>query len=158
MARIYRELPVGETLKIELKEGQFLPGRVAWARDWYVGLTFDEAIDVEEALASRWISECGQRPRLPRIEVECPARVRIGSRFYAGTLRNISQGGAKVEIARSLEAWGDASLRVADLPPFASQIRWMFGDCLGLSFNERLPFEVLALWLHNQRTGDAPQP
>lgn len=158
MARVYRDLGVGERLSVELRQEQLLEGKVAWSRDWYVGITFDAPIDVEDSLASRWVSELGQRPRLPRIDIDCPARIRVGSRFYAARLRNISQGGAKVQLFKPLEAWGDAALSLLDLPPLKGQIRWMFDDCLGLSFNERLPFEVLALWLQDHRTVDEAQP
>jgi len=151
MARVYRAMAVGETLSVELREGQLLSGTVAWSRDWYVGISFDAEIDVEDALATRWVSEFGHRPRLPRIDIDCPARIRVGSRFYAARLRNISQGGAKVQLFKPLAAWGDAALSLLDLPPLKSQIRWMFDDFVGLSFNERLPFEVLALWLQDHR-------
>lgn len=150
MARVYRDMMVGERIAVELREGQILSGDVAWSRDCYVGITFDVDVDVEGILASPWVSEQGKRPRLPRIEVERPARLRVGSRFYAARLHNISQCGAKVELGKPLDSWGDAALSLADLPPLKSQIRWMYDKCIGISFNERLPVDVLALWLNNQ--------
>ena len=69
------------------------------------------------------------------------------------TLVDISQGGAKVQLRRPLQADAEAILTLPDLGWLESSVRWSDGCTIGLAFNERLPFEVLVRWIQERRTG-----
>ena len=152
-ARVYRSLAVGEAVQVEFKNDERLAGTVKWVCEFEIGIGFEEDIAVEAVLSSRWATENGRRQRLPRIDVKCPCQLRLGSRFYLATLLDISQGGAKVQLRRPLQASGDAILTLPDLGWLESSVRWSDGCTVGLSFNERLPFEILVRWIQERRNG-----
>jgi hypothetical protein len=68
------------------------------------------------------------------------------------TLRDISQGGARVQIpAPAMELGQIVHLSLPDLPPAAGAVRWVGGAEVGISFNECIAFEQLARWIHERR-------
>ena len=152
-ARVYRSFAVGDAVQVEFKNDERLVGTVKWVRGCEVGIGFEEDIMVEAVLNSRWATEDGRRQRLPRIDVKCPCQLRVGSRFYLATLVDISQGGAKVQLRRPLQADAEAILTLPDLGWLESSVRWSDGCTIGLAFNERLPFEVLVRWIQERRNG-----
>lgn len=153
-ARVYRTFEVGETVQVEFRNDERLPGVVKWVRQFEIGVGFEEEISVEAVLTSRWATEDGRRQRLPRIDLECPCQLRVGARFYLATLVDISQGGAKVQLRRPLQGNADAILTLPDLGWLESSIRWSDGAKVGLAFNERLPFEVLVRWIQERRSSN----
>ena len=152
-ARVYRKLAGGEHVQIEFRSGELLSGAVVWERDWEVGIVFPALIDVEAVLASRWVTESGRGRSLPRIEVGCRGRLKMGPQTYNVELQDISQGGAKVKTQTPLVDKGDAVLTLPDLPPVAGVVRWVGGTNVGISFNECIPFEQLARWIQAHRAG-----
>jgi hypothetical protein len=157
-ASVYRHLDIGDCVEIEFRSDERLPGEVVWTRGQEVGIAFPADIDVEAVLASRWVSENGKQQRLPRIDMECACRVRVGSNFYLGKLRNISQGEAKVDVQRPFQGTGDATLTLPEFGTIDCTIRWSGKTTVGLCFNERLPFVVLAQWLQAQRAKQMEAP
>lgn len=150
-ARIYRKLVGGEHVQIEFRSGELLSGAVVWERDWEVGIVFPALIDVEAVLASRWVTESSRGRSLPRIEISCRGRLKMGSRSYSAELQDISQGGARVVTQTPLISKGDAVLTLPDLPPVAGVVRWVGGIAVGISFNECIPFDRLARWIQERR-------
>lgn len=150
-ARVYRTFQVGERVDVELRFDERIEGTVQWVRDFEIGIAFPEEIDVAAVLTSRWVTEDGRRQRLPRIELECRCRFRVGSRFYLASLVDISQGGAKLQTHRPIQGSGDAILTLPELGSLESAIRWSHGNRVGISFNERLPFELLVRWIEDRR-------
>ena len=73
MIRAYSKITAGTRLSVELKQGDPVAGVVQWVEDDLTGVAFDVPIDVVGLLAS---TAEGPRPRLPRIEITCTARVR----------------------------------------------------------------------------------
>jgi hypothetical protein len=67
-------------------------------------------------------------------------------------LCDISQGGAKVRLQTRPCGMGEAVLTLPDLPPLQGVVRWVDESVIGVSFNERMPFEVLAHWLQERRS------
>lgn len=62
--------------------------------------------------------------RFPRHEIQCRARIRIGTRHYAGYIHNISRGGAKLRTITPIRKLGRVVLRLPDLPPLQCRLRW----------------------------------
>ena len=120
--------------------------RVVWVKDRHAGLAFAEPTDwtglLRPATAGRkW------QPRKPRIAIDRLAALRIGwARHFVG-LRDISQGGVRVE--GDLDAAPGTEL-VVTLDGFGAvpgNLRWRGGGACGISFNEALPLRALNRWL-----------
>lgn len=150
-ARVYRKLAGGEHVQVELRSGERLSGHVVWERDWEFGIEFPELIDVDSVLASRWVTESGRGRSLPRIQVTCRGRLKMGPRSYSVVLNDISQAGAKVQTHTPIVDGGDLVLTLPDLAQVAGIVRWVGGTDVGISFNECIPFEVLARWIQKYR-------
>ena len=150
-ARLYKRKNPGDVVQIELKSGRLLSGRIAWTRGLEVGVTFHEPIDVEDLLLSRWVSESGQRPRVPRVGVSCPGILRANGRSLSARVHNISPGGARVEVQSELETMCEVVLFLPNMQPITGSVRWSKGGTAGLSFNERLPLDLVAQWVDLQR-------
>lgn len=148
MARIYRPLALDDRVEVEFAAGLFVEGRVLWAKDWTVGIAFEQLIDVEAVVAvARATDPTAERRRGPRLALDCPAQLRVNSRFYHGRIRDISEGGARFQSARSLKKTGPVLLLLPEMPPLAGAVRWIDGQECGLAFNETIPEEALERWV-----------
>ena len=152
-ARVYRKLFPGDEVEIEFRSGELLGGSVVWEGEYDVGIIFPRPIDVTQVLASRWSTQTEKRRALPRIAVDCEARLSNGLRTVEVTLRDISQGGASLESSVDAGGLGKVELSLPDLPPIAGVVRWTSGANIGVSFNECLAFETLARWIQARREG-----
>ena len=150
MAHIYSCLREGDTVGVELKTNFRLGGTVTWIEGSNVGISFDDPIDVEEILASHAGLEDGWRPRLPRVEVDRLATLRIGARVYGVSIRDISQGGVKLETDQPIDEGADVVLTLDNLPPVKGVSRWFAGGLCGVSFNQVIPFRDLMGWLRTK--------
>lgn len=88
----------------------------------------------------------GQRRRLPRYEVQCRARIQIGTRQYAGYLHDISQAGAKLRTITPIRRPGRVILRLPDLPLLRCQLRWTDAYNAGVSFELALSRAEFSRW------------
>jgi len=148
MIRPYCDVAEGTPLVIELKTGCSVPCTVSWSRDGLVGVTFQTLIDVVEILST---SDEGPRPRMPRIEVNCLATVRDGSRIYRMRVQDVSQGGVKLESAVVVEPGANLVVSLPGLDPQTAAVRWNEDGFLGLTFNRLLPLTELVEWLRAMR-------
>jgi hypothetical protein len=151
MARVYRRVELGETVKFELAGGRHLEGAVLWSRDWEVGVAFPDPIDVEALLTEQWVTKTdGDRRSSLRVDVECPATLQVRLRFYYGKLCDLSPTGARVRTHGALKKTGAAMLSLPGLPPLPATIRWVRDKDCGVQFQEPIPAEALALWLEER--------
>src|SRR3546814_5147694 len=67
------------TLFRSLKTNQQIPSIVTWSDGSNIGITFDAPIDVEELLTAEPVLDNGWKPRLPRVEVDRLATLRVGA-------------------------------------------------------------------------------
>lgn len=148
MIRAYCPIPAGTKVGVELKHGSAVAGVACWADGHHVGISFDQPIDVVELLA---FSMEGPRPRMPRVEVDCAASVREDGTIHRTRLRDISQGGVKLESKSRLTIDSDVVVTVAGMPPQAGVVRWREGDAYGISLNRIIPLPTLVDWLRAQR-------
>lgn len=148
MARVYRKVSLGDAVTVELAGGQMFPGAVLWTREWDVGVAFAAPIEVDEILATQWLTaDPADRRTSLRITVECPATLRVRRRFYYSRLCDLSPSGARIELASELKRKGDALLTLPDLPVIPADVRWAKDRQCGLSFKEQIPIEALHEWL-----------
>ena len=146
MAHVYSALATGDVLAVELKSNQQISGRVVWAQGTNVGIAFDAPVDVEELLSSQ-MKEEGWRPRLPRVEVDRLAMLRLGAGIYGVSTRDISQGGVKVETDRPFDSGADVVLTLDRFRPVPGVVRWYHDGLCGVAFNQVIPFRELMGWL-----------
>ena len=146
MIRPYCEIESGTRLRVELKQGEPVEGIAQWVKDDCLGVTFDEPIDVLALLSA----EDGPKPRMPRIEIDGAASIRIEKDVYRARVENISQGGMKVECQADLPIGPEVIVSINGLEAFRAIVRWKNGDSYGITFNRVLPLPVLVNWLQAQ--------
>ena len=122
MAHVYSQHRVGERISVEIKSDHEVPGTIKWCHESNVGIAFDEPIDVAEMLTTQNQRDSGWRQRMPRIEVDRLATVRIGARICG---------------ANTLDKFR----------PVKGVVRWSSGSRCGIAFNETVPFGELMGWL-----------
>ena len=147
MAHVYSPVEPGQRVTVELKTNQQIEGRIHWVRDADAGIAFDIPVDITQLLANPPVLENGWRPRLPRVEIDRLATLRVGARTYWVHTRDISQGGVKVDTDQPLEAGTAVVVTLENFRPLAGSVRWQKGRACGIAFNEMLPFEQLIQWL-----------
>jgi hypothetical protein len=143
MAHTYSDIAAGTRAEVELKTGQQVSGTVIWSNQSKVGIQFDAPIDVAELLTACTSS---RRPRMPRLEVDCFASVRVGARTYRGRACDISQGGVKLKLEAVIPD-GEAVLTMPGFSPIPCVVRWSDGEMAGLCFNQLIPLGELIPWL-----------
>jgi len=149
MVRAYCEIACDTRISVELKSGHPIEGVVSWVRDSSVGITFDSPVDVIDLLSA---SMEGPRPRMPRIEVDCFATVRDGANVLRMRVRDISQGGLKLESATILGRGTEVVVSLPCLEPQPGVIRWSEASFTGIAFNRLLALPILVGWLEEQRS------
>ncbi|MDB5705434.1 MAG: hypothetical protein JWN66_2550 [Sphingomonas bacterium] len=148
MAHIYSELNVGDPVTAEFKSGHAVSGRVLWRRDGLAGIQFNAPVNAVEVLADKVdFSPTALQPRAPRVGLEVRGRIRVGARYHAVTLSNISQSGARIQPGEVVEVGQKLVLMVAGLPPIAGSIRWRDSERAGIHFDTPIPFDILARWV-----------
>jgi hypothetical protein len=150
MAHVYSPLAIGQQLSVELKTNQRISGSVSWIEGSNVGIAFMELADVEELLATQSVLENGWRPRLPRVEVDRLATLRIGAKTYGVSTRDISQGGVKIETDQPFEVDDEVVLTLDKFRPLHGVVRWYHEGLCGIAFNQVIPFHDLMGWLRGK--------
>lgn len=141
----------GERLDLELMTGAQLGGTVAWRRGQEVGLAFDKPIDVFAIIAQDIVSQPGERRRMPRVELVSSALLEGVDGTELVTTRDISQGGAKIDVPFALPAEQRVVLTLDGLPPLEGIVRWSRGNVAGIAFLPELKWQELMLWLKERR-------
>jgi hypothetical protein len=99
-----------------------------------------------------------QRRKFPRHAIVCRARIRIGSRQYAGYLHDIGQGGARLRTITPIRRVGNVILRLPDLPPLRCQLRWTDSYNAGVAFELTLSRAELSAWARSRSAGEPQHP
>ena len=150
MIRAYCPLDEGDRLSVELKSGEPIDGVATWIRGQNVGVAFDEPVDIIDILST---SLSGPRPRMPRIEVDCPVTIYIDSQPISVRSVDVSQGGIKLAVDEPLPQGNmDIGVGLPGLAPIRASVRWQKDGQAGVTFNRLLPLSDLVAWLEDCRT------
>jgi PilZ domain len=141
----------GERLDLELMTGEQLGGTVAWQRGAEVGLRFDEPIDVFAVIAQDIVSQPGERRRMPRVELVVQGLLETAAGTEVVTTRDISQGGAKIDVPFALAQDARILISLDGLPPLQAVVRWSEEHVAGIAFLPELRWQELMLWLKERR-------
>jgi hypothetical protein len=155
MAHVYRPVAPGQEVIVELKSNQQIAGHIVWVEDGNAGIAFDSPIDISELLANPPKLANGWRPRLPRVEIDQLATLRIGASTGWVHVRDISQGGVKIEIDQPIEPGTEVVLTLEGFRPLSGTIRWRRESDCGIAFNQLIPFDELIGWLKRGGTDPA---
>jgi len=145
------DVAIGERLELELMNGEHLAGRVVWRRGSEVGLSFDTQIDVFAIIAQDIVSQPGERRRMPRVELSCPALLDVEGRSHPVTTRDVSQGGVKLDVPFPLAPEQKVTVTLDGLRPVEGVVRWSAGSLAGIAFLPELRWQELMLWLKDKR-------
>ena len=148
LIRAYCPIAAGTPLTVELKQGEPISGTARWTKDELVGVIFDTPIDVIALLST---SDDGPKPRMPRVEVDCTAWIRVDGAVHRALVSNISQGGLRIECRSELPVDSDVVVSIDGLDPSAGHIRWGAGGEYGITFNRVLSLPLLVCWLQDRR-------
>jgi hypothetical protein len=161
-----------DMVELSFGDGPGVQGAVRWMRDNRIGLEFAHETHIEcdaeqrDALLLDVIRrsfpdvEVSLKTPEPREKAEATsedAGNRLADRHpliwsgeilyahdsYPGRLRNISPGGALVEVGMTYPVGADVMLDLGDAGQFMATIAWTFGDQAGLKFHQ--PFDLTCL-------------
>jgi hypothetical protein len=141
----------GRRLELELETGEHLDGTIVWCRGSELGLRFDQPIDILPILARALVSQPGERRRMPRVEVACPALLEASGRTELITVRDLAQGGAKIDTPFPLTQDERVVITPEGLRPIEGVVRWVQGTVAGISFQPELAWQEMIPWLRARR-------
>jgi hypothetical protein len=141
----------GERLELELMTGEQLGGTIAWQRGGEVALRFDAPIDVFAVIAQDIVSQPGERRRMPRVELVVQALLETAAGTELVTTRDISQGGAKLDVPFQLKVEERVLVTLDGLPPQQGVVRWSTEHVAGIAFLPELRWQELMVWLKERR-------
>ena len=136
---------IGDQIELELSS-QKIPCSVIWTRDEFVGLKFQQDVDLGELLAGRK-PRLGFRPRPPRLEIACKASVKVGKVYYTVDVHDVSLGGMKVEPIEEYCVGKKVIVVVESLRPIKGEVRWYSDRKAGIVFDQPLDFDELSEWV-----------
>lgn len=151
MIRPYSPIASGSRVSVELKHGESVSGTAQWSDKGLTGVTFDEPIDV---LALLTPNETESRPRMPRIELNCSARLHHEGRSAVARVANISQGGICVATRALLPIDADVVVTLPGMRPAAGVVKWAEDDQYGIGFNRAFLVNELMVFLREQQEGE----
>ena len=159
-AILHTQMPVtlDERIALDLATGEQIAGSVSWRRGPEVGLRFEKPIDILPILARNLAGQPGERRRMPRVELSCRGRLRAGSRDTLVTLRDLSQGGARIETSEPFGPGEEVELLIEGLPLVGGSVRWAEGGVAGLAFDPELDWQTLMPWLRARLAARPSRP
>nr|WP_281397068.1 PilZ domain-containing protein [Sphingobium boeckii] len=149
MAHVTAHHAIGDRIEIELKSDVRLSGEVVWVKDGNIGVRFDGEVEVSDILTHRPGAD-GRKSRAPRLEVHGKAVLKCDDLQCNAEIRDISQGGMKVDVAQALIAGRDIVIKVKGLETMKGVVRWCREGQAGLAFLRPIPFDALTRWLEDR--------
>jgi hypothetical protein len=156
-AEIYRAISVGEIVTVEFRTGHAVTGRVVWARDSSIGVSFVEEVSVVSILSHTSFDERIGRIRPPRLSIELPARLRTPEREHEIHVADISQAGAKLITDIAFHPNTMCDLYLPSFDRKRAIVRWAHDGVAGLMFADPIPFRDFALWRQALATQGPPE-
>jgi hypothetical protein len=135
-------LPKGEQVKV-LLGSKFVGATVSASDGSTIELAFQEAIDVELWLGG----PAAERRVAPRVEVDCPARLMLGTQAIFVRVRDISQEGACIESEDILLEGDEPTITLRNWKAIRASVAWVDGNLAGLKFARPVALRELSNWL-----------
>ncbi|WP_340588313.1 PilZ domain-containing protein [Erythrobacter alti] len=149
-ARIFHPLPRGNTMVVELQNGDRLDAELVWQKDDRAGFRFLQPVNVKTIIECP--SSFSKRP--VRINVSAPARIESTFRSEKAQIHDISQQGAKLACDGVFAIDEKVKLRAAGMRDTQAKVRWRQDGFYGLVFEETFQFGELARIARNLQRPD----
>ena len=114
-----------------------LSGFVSWLDDDSVGVAFADDPDLVQRLIERDVvklKDPKDRRQFPRCSVLMSGSLRAEGDSAQCVIQNISLGGAKIRVMRTLTHSGSVTLNVPKFGDFPCDVAWESGELVGLRF------------------------
>ncbi len=147
MVEVHSNFDLGNQISAILNGDQELTGTVRWRNQSQAGVEFLKPINVAETLSKPTADKSGRVPRLPRIAMQHPINLYMGSQLIHADICDISPAGICVRTDYSFEMGKNLRLSVPDLLDIGGSVRWQLGDRVGIVFSQRLPLDDMMIWL-----------
>lgn len=139
--RLFKDLPPGISLELELANGERFPVEKVWARDGFAGFRFPEDIALDRLIEV----DRGRFPgRKLRVRTVMEGTIVCNGERHAITFDNISQQGAAIICETHLAIDQLVRVETSTLPPVYAKVRWRKTPQYGLIFEHTLSFDALA--------------
>jgi hypothetical protein len=155
MAQVYQDLAVGDEILLDLRLEEHIVGRIVWARNEFVGVSFAKSVDLGDVLRSEL--DQGHRRRAPRVNVEATGRLQVGEEFLPVAIDNLSQTGTRIFCARPLSPGSEVRLWIDGLGGKPSFVRWTNHGIVGLAFLKSISIWELTTWVREQTVASIPK-
>ena len=138
---------LGDSVAVELANGQRAHGKVAWTGRHELGVRFEDSVDVIALLNRKLVSQTRERRTMPRLEVRSPAHLKFGGNLWPATLRNISARGLQIE-GEELPLVGTyVSVFVQGLIVPPGEVVWRRDRLAGIELVEELSWTSIIPWV-----------
>lgn len=139
-ARIFHPLPAFTTVMIELQNGDAYEAEAMWQEAGRAGFRFLRPVDVARLVEvpSRFAR------RAIRLNLVAPAEIIASLQATPAIIHDISQQGAKIEVAQQFSIDQRVTLRGEGLRETSAKVRWRRDGQCGLIFEETFQFGELA--------------
>lgn len=144
-------LAIGEMVALELTSGHRIAGEVIWRDGASAGIRFDRPIDLLAVIARNLVNQPGERRRLPRIELDCAAGIETNGVAETARIRDVSQGGVRVDTALTLAPGDAVRMAIDGMRPLEGRVAWAQGQSAGVSLEPELNWQELMPWLRAVR-------
>ena len=153
---VHLNVPLAEGERVTIELGDDLVACTVSAVDGArLTLTFDEPADVRAWFAA---PDAAQRRITPRVEVDCRARLQIGTQILFVAARDISQDGIRIESDELLLEGDEVIVLLRGwLGPLRGAVSWTDGNSAGVKFYQPLRLDDLAKWLASLNAAPAMQ-
>ena len=136
-------MPRGETMALELANGERHPMQLRWQADDHAGFQFDTPIDVKALIDDR-----GKYPkRQIRLNLDHEVVMCAHNREFTASLRNISQQGVCLESPERLMSQEAARIQIPGFPLIVARVCWREHPRYGMVFESGFGLEELARML-----------
>lgn len=150
MAHIHVPLTARQRVQIELGRDRAFWGTVLWVKDGTAGIGFDADIELEELLARSGGVGDDYRSSGPRLNLDCGATLRVGSRFYRVRVHDLGQNGVGVSFPGVLAEGQEVVVTLQGFQPVQGAAVWCRNGRAGIAFHRPLGLEALTRWLHDR--------
>lgn len=150
MAHVHVPLAARQRVQIELGRDRACWGSVLWVKDGTAGIGFDADIDLEGLLARSGVAGGDYRSAGPRLNMDCGAALRVGSRFYKVRVHDLGQSGAGVSFPGTLEEGQEVVLTPQGFQPIQGVAVWCRNGRAGIAFQRPIGLEALTRWLQDR--------
>jgi len=147
MAHVHSPLVPRQRVQIELRSDRKFWGTILWIKEGIAGIGFDGQVDIEEILGRGPTESNDRRSTGPRLNIDCSAKLRVGSRYHGVPVHDLGQCGVGIRFTERLAAGQEVVVTLEGFRPVQGSAIWCRGGRAGIAFNRSIPFDELTGWL-----------